>query len=467
MIPVTVFNGQTVAVFGLGRSGLATISALAAGGARVVAWDDNEAARGAAAALGAEIADLSTSGFSEFAALILAPGVPLTHPEPHWTVKRAQAAGIEIIGDTELLARQLAAENSGAKLVAITGTNGKSTTTALLGHVLKEGGLTVEIGGNIGTAVLALAPPAAHMIYVLEFSSYQIDLTPGLHADVAILLNISPDHLDRHGDLETYAAVKARVFDGQVAGDSAIIGTDDDLCRRILQNLAQGPDIEEISGLHPVRSGIFAADGKLYRARDGAERMVADLGGVVSLRGDHNGQNAAAAFAAAHALGLAPETIAAGLRTFPGLAHRMEQVGQKGEVLFINDSKATNADAAARALASFDRIYWIAGGLAKAGGIQNLKEFFPKIVKAYLIGDAASDFAGTLEGAVAYEMCGTVERATMNAAGDAAADLEGESAVLFSPACASFDQFRNFELRGDAFRTAVHAVPGVAKSEGT
>ena len=466
MIPVTVFKGQTLAVFGLGRSGLATISALMAGGAEVVAWDDNEAARDRAAALGAEVADLSTRDFAEFAALILAPGVPLTHPEPHWTVKQAQAAGVEIIGDTELLVRQLAADQKNAKLVAITGTNGKSTTTALLGHILKQGGLKVEVGGNIGTAVLALAPPEPGMIYVLEFSSYQIDLTPELHADVAILLNISPDHLDRHGDLETYAAVKARVFDGQGVGDAAIVGADDALCRQIRQNLPQRADIVEISGAEPVSSGIFARDGSLVQCGGGSERTVADLSGVVSLRGDHNGQNAAAAYAAAEALGLAPGTIAGALRSFPGLAHRMEQVGDKDGIVFINDSKATNADAAARALASFDRIYWIAGGLAKAGGIQNLKEFFPKIVKAYLIGDAAETFAETLDGQVASEMCGTVEQATAKAAEDAAADPVGGGAVLFSPACASFDQFRNFELRGDAFRTAAHAVPGVVKSEG-
>ena len=466
MIPVTVFRGQALAVFGLGRSGLATISALLAGGAEVVAWDDNETAREKAAELGADIADLNTRDFAEFAALVLAPGVPLTHPEPHWTVKKAKAAGVEVIGDTELLVRQLAAEQKGARLIAITGTNGKSTTTALIGHVLKQSGLTVEVGGNIGTAVLALAPPEPGMIYVLEFSSYQIDLTPGLHADVAILLNISPDHLDRHGDLANYAAVKERVFQDQKAGDTAIVGMDDDLCRQIRRNLSQGPDIVEISGVQPVVSGVYAAAGTVFERGDGADQPVADLSGVVSLRGDHNGQNAATAYAAARALGLAPGTISEALRTFPGLAHRMEQVGQKDGIVFINDSKATNADAAARALASFERIYWIAGGLAKEGGIQNLKEFFPKIVKAYLVGDAAEAFAETLDGLVAHEMCGTVEQATAKAANDAEADPVGGGAVLFSPACASFDQFRNFELRGDAFRTAAHAVPGVVKSEG-
>ena len=467
MIPVTCFAGRTVAVFGLGRSGVAAVDALVAGGARVVAWDDNEAARTALASRDIEIADLRDFSFSRLDAIVLAPGVPLTHPEPHWIVDKAQASGVDIIGDTELFVQELAASDTGAKLVAITGTNGKSTTTALLGHVLQQAGRDVAIGGNIGTAVLSLEPPAPGMVYVIEFSSYQIDLTPGLGPDVAILLNITPDHLDRHGDLAHYAAVKARIFDRQSPGDAAVIALDDELCTAIAGTLPAGVAKVEISGDHAVRDGYFATDGKLYESRAGQTQLFADLDGIVSLRGNHNGQNAAAVAAAARALGLTRDEIVAGLRSFPGLSHRMEQVGVLNGVVFINDSKATNADAAARALASFEQVLWIAGGLAKSGGIQNLKELFPKIEKAYLIGDAAEQFAASLEGKVAYEIVGTLERAVSASARDLGRGSVGAGAVVFSPACASFDQYRNFELRGDAFREAVHSLAGVTKSKGT
>ncbi len=466
MIPVTCFSGKRLAVFGLGKSGLSAVDALLAGGASVIAWDDNENARAALADRKAEIEDLRSVDFAGLDALVLAPGVPLTHPAPHWTVLKAQEAGVEIIGDTELFVRELASGQSGARLVAITGTNGKSTTTALIGHVLKCGGRTVNIGGNIGTAVLSLDPPQAGMIYVVEFSSYQIDLTPSLSPDVAILLNITPDHLDRHGDLDHYASVKARIFAGQSKGDTAVIAVDDAPCRAVAAAHDTAARKIEISSAHKLEDGFYAAQGCLYQTAAGAVSLFADLTDIVSLRGSHNGQNAAAAAAAALALGLTRDEIAAGFASFPGLSHRMEQVGELDGVLFINDSKATNADAAARGLSSFEHIFWIAGGLAKEGGIQNLKEFFPKIVKAYLIGDAAGDFAGVLNGEVEHEIVGTLERAVTAVAGDIAENAVRPAAVLFSPACASFDQFRNFELRGDAFRNAVHALPRVVKSKG-
>ena len=466
MVPVTCFAGKRVAVFGLGRSGLATVEALLAGRASVLAWDDNETARAALAGGSAEISDLRDVEFSGLDALVLAPGVPLTHPEPHWTVHRAHDAGVEVIGDTELFVRELAHRRSGAKLVAITGTNGKSTTTALIGHVLQYAGRRVCIGGNIGTAVLSLEPPEAGMVYVVEFSSYQIDLTPGLRPDVAILLNITPDHLDRHGDLDHYASVKARIFDRQRQGDTAVIAVDDAICRDIAAALSTDAREVEISSKHEIAEGFYGSAGHLYQAEEGDASHFADLSDIVSLRGDHNGQNAAAAAAAAVALGLSRDEIGRGFASFPGLSHRMEQVGELDGVLFINDSKATNADAAARALSSFERIFWIAGGLAKEGGIQNLKEFFPKIEKAYLVGDAAEQFAGELNGQVEHEIVGTLERAVATVAADMAERSERPAAVLFSPACASFDQFRNFELRGNAFRAAVHALPGMNKSKG-
>ena len=467
MIPVTCFAGRKVAVFGLGKSGLAAVDALLAGGAQVIAWDDNEAARAPLEERAAEAFDLRFIDFVALDALVLAPGVPLTHPEPHWTVEKARRSGVEIIGDTELLVRELAHRDTGAKMVAITGTNGKSTTTALIGHVLQQCGCKVAVGGNIGTAVLSLDPPEAGMVYVLEFSSFQIDLTPGLKPDVAILLNVSPDHLDRHGDIETYTAVKARVFALQEPEDRAVIALDDEICRAIANELPGSGRKVEIAGETRVENGYDAEAGRLYQVVDGERTEFADLTGIVSLRGDHNGQNAAAAAAAARALGLERGEIASALASFPGLSHRMEQVGRMGEVLFINDSKATNADAAARALASFDRIFWIAGGLAKSGGIENLKEFFPKIEKAYLIGDAAEAFARTLDGKVANEMVGTLERALEASVRDISDTGADDAVVLFSPACASFDQYRNFELRGEAFRTAVHDLAGVTRSKGT
>lgn len=467
MIPVTSFAGKRVAVFGLGRSGIASVEALTAGGASVVAWDDSGEARAGLEGRCAEIADLRATAFAGFDALVLAPGVPLTHPKPHWIVEKAHAAGVEIIGDTELLMRELAFRGAGAKLVAITGTNGKSTTTALIGHVLRNAGRPTGIGGNIGTAVLSLDPPCPGMVYVVEFSSFQIDLTPSLRPDVAILLNVTPDHLDRHGDLAHYAAVKARIFARQGEGDTAVVADDDAICRGIAGMIPAAAGKVEISGEHGVDNGFHAEAGRLYRAARGERELFSDLTGIVALRGDHNGQNAAAAAAAGLALGLDRETIDQGFRSFPGLSHRMEQVGELDGTLFINDSKATNADAAARALSSFDRIFWIVGGLAKEGGIQNLKKFYPKIVKAYLIGEAAEAFACALDGEVEFEIVGTVQRAVTAAVGDIARMGVGPAVVLFSPACASFDQFRNFELRGDAFREAVHALPGVVKSKGT
>ncbi len=457
MIPVRSFAGRTVAVFGLGRSGLASIDALIAGGARVIAWDDSEAPRETALARGVDLQDLRSVDFSAVDALLLSPGVPLTHPEPHWTVRRALEHDVPIIGDTELLVRELKGR---ATLVAITGTNGKSTTTMLIGHLLEACGFDVRLGGNIGTPVLTLDIPIESSVYVVEFSSYQIDLTPSLAPEVALLLNIAPDHLDRHGTLENYAAVKARIFSQQGSADTAVVGDDDDLSRAIASGLGR---CCRISGDHKVDEGMFVEDHKVFIADTSGTRQIADLNGIPTLRGKHNGQNAAAAIAAVLSLGVREKQLQDALSSFGGLAHRMEEVGRVGEVLFVNDSKATNSDAAACALSSFEHIFWIAGGQAKSGGIQNLKEFFPKIEKAYLIGDAAGQFADTLEGDAVVEQCGTLERAVAAAAHDAEA-YDGEAVVLLSPACASFDQFANFEIRGEAFRQAVHAVPGVEKS---
>ncbi len=461
MIPIHVFEGKTVALFGLGLSGIASARALHAGAARVLAWDDAESARERAASQGIEIADLREADWGEIAALVLAPGVPLTHPQPHWSVEKAREANVEIIGDTELFFRERKRLGSKARVVAITGTNGKSTTAALTAHVLKSGGLNTSLGGNIGTAILDLPPFSDDQIYVIEFSSYQIDLTSGLEADAAVLLNITPDHLDRHGSLENYAAIKGRIFSGLPESGLAVISVDDAHCAAISETLGGPFDVAHISVRNPVETGVSAEGSVLHEYRIGNEINSLDLTGIGSLRGAHNAQNAAVCFALARSMGLDADTIARGLNSFPGLEHRMEEVGRLGKVLFINDSKGTNADAAAHALASFDDIFWIAGGLAKTGGIDSLKEFFPRIAHAYLIGEAARDFARTLEGKVDYTMCETLERAVAAAAADAARSETNESAVLLSPACASFDQYRSFAVRGDAFRAEVAGLHGI------
>jgi len=450
--PVESLRGKRVAVFGLGRSGLSTLRALTEGGAEVFAWDDNEGVRGRASADGHSVVDLTEADWSRFRLLVLAPGVPLTHPEPHWTVRRAHAAGVPVVGDIELFARERASRAPHAPFVAITGTNGKSTTTALIAHVLKEAGRDVALGGNIGVPVLDLPPPADRRFHVVECSSYQIDLAPSLAPTVGLLINITPDHLDRHGDLVHYAAVKERLV---AQAEIAVVGVDDEPSRTICARLkvAPGRRVIAVSGWDAPLADVLVADHRVI-ARNSLETAI-DLKTARALRGAHNGQNAAFAYAAAAALGVARDDIARAFATFPGLAHRMEEVGRKGKVLFVNDSKATNADAAEKALLSFRDVHWILGGKAKAGGIEPLRPLFSRVAKAYLIGEAAADFARTLEGAVAFELCGTLSRALEAAARDAFRSTAEEPVVLLSPACASFDQFINFEARGDAFRAKV------------
>jgi UDP-N-acetylmuramoylalanine--D-glutamate ligase len=453
MTPIETLRGEKVAVFGLGGSGLSTLAALVEGGAKVAAWDDGEKARDRAASAGFPLVDLAKADWKTFKALVLSPGVPLTHPEPHWTVVRAEAAGAPVIGDVELFARERAARAPHAPFVAITGTNGKSTTTALIAHVLKEAGRDVALGGNIGVPVLDLPPPADERVHVIECSSYQIDLAPSLAPTVGLLINITPDHLDRHGDLAHYAAIKERLV---AKAEVALVGVDDEPSRAVAERLAAAGKarVVRVSGGPSPLADVFV-EGHRVRVRDPAQGLV-DLNGARALRGAHNGQNAAFAYAAATALGVGPEAIARAFETFPGLAHRMEEVGRRGKVLFVNDSKATNADAAEKALLSFHDIYWILGGKPKAGGIEPLRSLFHRVAKAYPIGAATDAFAETLEGAVPFERCGTLSAALEAAARDAFRSRAEEPVVLLSPACASFDQFANFEARGDAFRAEVH-----------
>jgi UDP-N-acetylmuramoylalanine--D-glutamate ligase len=460
MIPVTSFSGKTVAVFGLGGSGLASCHALKAGGAEVIAGDDNADNLAKAAQAGLLTADLRKVSWQNFAALILTPGAPLTHPAPHWSVLMAREASIEVIGDIELFCRERRRHAPDAPFVAITGTNGKSTTTALIAHLMKVAGYDTQMGGNIGTAILSLEPPRRGRVHVIEMSSYQIDLTPSLDPTVGILINISEDHIDRHGTLDHYAAVKERLVAG-VQG-TAIVGVDDIWCRNAADRIERaGRRVVRISVRNPLASGIYVERETIVRSSGGAREEIARIGGIGSLRGLHNAQNAACASACALALGVGKDALQNGLRSFPGLAHRMEQVGRRGNVLFVNDSKGTNVDAAAHALSSFADIFWIAGGRAKAGGISGLAEYFPRIRKAYLIGEAAQEFAGTLGQRVPHEMSGTLDVAVASAARDAEASGLHDPVVLLSPACASFDQYRNFEIRGAKFRDLVNALPGV------
>ena len=461
MIPCTSFAGKKVAVFGLGGSGLAGAQALLAGGAEVTGFDDNAASVAKASEAGIATADLRGLDWSNIAALLLAPGVPLTHPAPHWSVELARAAGVEVIGDVELYCRERRRLAPQSPFVAITGTNGKSTTTALIHHLLTSAGRSAELGGNIGTAVLTLRPPRPDHAHVIECSSYQIDLAPSLDPRVGVLINVSADHLDRHGTLAHYAAVKERLVAGVPPSGTAVIGVDDQWCAAAADRIARNGNVVRISVKRPLPSGVYVEAGEIMRAGRGERQAIARLAGIGSLRGLHNAQNAACAAAAALALGLDAAAIQSGLRSFPGLAHRMEQVGRKGAVLFVNDSKATNADSAAQALACFADIFWIAGGKPKTGGITSLAGFFPRIRKAYLIGEAADEFAGTLDGKVGYERVGMLDHAVAAAARDAEASGLQEPVVLLSPACASFDQYRNFELRGDHFRALVKALPGI------
>src|SRR5262245_16487761 len=462
MIPITTFAGKKVAVFGLGNSGLLAARALKEGGADVFAFDDDEKKISEAQIAAVRIENLRHLDWRDVAALVLAPGVPLTHPVPHWTVGLACKADVGIIGDIELFCRERAKSGRDCPLIAITGTNGKSTTTALIAHLIQSAGRDAQMGGNIGVPVLALAPFKRGRAYVLEVSSYQIDLAPSLRPTVGVLLNVTEDHIDRHGSMENYAAIKERLPANVEQGGMAVVDIDDTYTRAAADRIERaGKNVVRISVVSVLKDGYYAEGSRILRASGGEAKAVAELGGIGSLRGAHNAQNAACAIATCVALGIDAAAIQKGLRSFPGLAHRMQQVGRKGNVLFVNDSKATNADSAAKALASFLDIYWIAGGKAKTGGINSLVEFFPRIRKAYLIGEAADEFAKTLEGQVPYEIDRILSAAIDAAARDAAASGLKEAVVLLSPACASFDQYANFEVRGKAFIDAVTAIPGV------
>jgi UDP-N-acetylmuramoylalanine--D-glutamate ligase len=455
-LDLSAFAGTPIAVLGLGKSGLSAARALQQGGADVRAWDDDPARREVAQDGGVALVDPGSADLTDVPTLLLSPGIPHTYPAPHPAVKRALEAGCEIICDIELLARA----DRDALYVGITGTNGKSTTTALIGHILNQLGKRAVIGGNIGEPALTLAPMGAGGIYVLELSSYQLELLTSAAFDVAIWLNISPDHLDRHGGMDGYIAAKRRIFARQPSSSVAIVGVDDEASQAVYDDLvAQGKTAIAISVERRIEGGVYIADGWLTDERSGTARRIMDLSQVETLPGPHNAQNAAVAYAAVSVIiagnsAAFDAQLADAIATFPGLAHRQELVATVGGCPFINDSKATNADATARALACNDNIIWIAGGRAKAGGIETLAPFFPRIRHAFLIGEAAGNFAATLEGQVPTTLSGALSTAVAEAAKLAKSDA-APCVVLLSPACASFDQFPDFEARGDAFRAAV------------
>ena len=472
MFPVTTFKGQKVAVFGLARTGIAAALALQAGGAEVFAWDDGQAGRDRAMEAGLTPIDLSATSFEGLSALVMSPGVPIYGPKMHWSVAKAAAAHVPVIGDVELLAREINAIPAAERpqIVAITGTNGKSTTTALIAHILSASGLDVRMGGNIGTGVLALEPPRRGAVYVLELSSYQLDLVSSLRVNAAIHLNLSPDHLERHGDMARYAAAKRAIFNNQQHDDWAIVGVDDDwgmaLCTRL--NAANGRVVVPISAGQALGKGVCALGSMLWDNLDGRSHMAADLSLARALPGNHNAQNAAAAYAAARAMGIASDAITKSLTSFGGLEHRLQEIAHVGAIRFFNDSKATNADAAAQALGAFPRLRWIVGGQAKSDGIEGLAHLFPSVVKAYLVGEASDAFAQTFGEHVVHEKCGTIDVAVARAYADAAASKR-EEVIVLSPACASFDQFPDFEARGQYFTACVKGIinpaDGLSKSD--
>ena len=463
MIPVRGHEGQRVAVLGLGRSGLSAARALRAGGAEAVVWDDGAEARAKAEAAGFTPVDLNRAGALEgCAALIVSPGIPHLYPNPNPVIAAAWDAGVPVDNDIGLFFRSLATPewdrmDAVPKVVAITGSNGKSTTSALTHHILTAAGRPAQLAGNIGRGVLDIDPPGEGGVVVLELSSYQTDLARALTPDVAVFTNLSPDHLDRHGGMGGYFWAKRRLF-SEGGPDRAVVGVDEAEGRFLANTLAEGPvddRVIRVSAQRKLKDGwtVWAAKGQLAEWRKGRQVAHADLRGARSLPGAHNHQNACAAWAACRALGLGPRQIEAGLTSFPGLPHRSQLVAEIGGVTFVNDSKATNADAAAQALRAFSRIRWIAGGLGKEGGIESLSGDLGAVAKAYLIGHSARAFALQLPAGLEHEICETLNVAVERAARDA---QPGET-VLLAPAAASFDQFADFEKRGEAFVRAVEA----------
>lgn len=449
MIPALRYAGHTVAVVGLGKSGMSAARALTASGARVLCWDDGAEARARAAAEGLTVSEPSEAAWATVGCVVWSPGIPHTHPQPHPAAELARRLHRPLVCDVDLLCET----QPDCFYVGITGTNGKSTTTALIAHILKSAGLQAEAGGNIGAPALDMPAFNFTGTYILELSSYQLELVPHLSCDVAVWLNVTPDHLARHGGLEGYVAAKEHIFATPKTPATAIIGVDDAPSRAVFDRVAQNGRhrMVPVSVERAVTGGVYVQDGQLIDATGKRPRTICTLDRFDRLRGAHNWQNIACAYAAASARHVPAERILEAIASFPGLPHRQQQVAVIEDVAFINDSKATNAEAAAKALGCYDNILWIAGGQAKEGGITSLEPFFPRIKHAFLIGEAAADFARVLDGKVPYTLAGTLENAV-----DAADEMADRGdTVLLSPACASWDQFKSFEHRGEVFARVV------------
>ena len=466
MIAVQGVEGLTVAVLGLGRSGRATVHALVAGGAQPVVWDDSPATREAAEAEGLVVRDLTKSGALDgVAMLVTSPGIPHLYPAPHPIIAAAWAAGVPVDNDIGLFFRSFATYewddfDVAPRVVAVTGSNGKSTTSALIYHILIASGRPAQLAGNIGVGVLDIAPARDGEVVVLELSSYQTDLARALTPDVAVFTNLSPDHLDRHGGLGGYFAAKRRLF-AEGGPDRAVIGVDEAEGQYLANQLAEGQADDRVirvsveGKLEGPGWAVFARKGFLAEWRKGRQVGSIDLRGIAGLPGSHNHQNACAAYAVCRALGLGPKVIEAALHSYPGLPHRSQRIAERDGVIYVNDSKATNVDSAAKALQAFERIRWICGGLEKEGGLGGLLPHLGAVTKAYVIGREAQHFAMQLKG-VEAEICTTMAQAVARAV----AEAQPGDTVLLAPACASFDQYDNFEQRGDDFVALVGAALG-------
>lgn len=450
------FKGKNIAVLGLGRSGRTAALALQESGAQVVAWDDTTAARDAAKNENIHIEDLTTIDWHAIDELVLSPGIPHHYPAPHPIVAQAKAAGLKPISDIEILYKT----QSEATYVGITGTNGKSTTTALVGHILKSTGHKCEVGGNIGIPVMNLEPLGKGGTYVLEISSYQLEITQSIHFNVSILLNVTPDHLDRHGGLEGYIAAKQLIYANSNPDDTLIIGIDDPHCFAIYERLKTSSqfNLVPISIQKKISNGLYVKEGQLIEGV--TDSNICDLSPLLRLKGQHNWQNTAAAFAACRTLGLKDSQIINALESFPGLAHRQQLVKSWQQIRFVNDSKATNAEAVAQALAAYsgEALYWLAGGRPKEGGIASLEPYFTNVNHAFIYGEAQDLFALSLEGKVPYTRAKDLREATELALKKAENQPTTEIVVMLSPACSSFDQFKDFEQRGESFCSYINEL---------
>lgn len=470
MIRSTSYKGKKVAVFGLGLTGISAALSLASGGADVFAWDDNDASVILAQENGVKVDNLAKVDWTIFEALVLSPGIPDNLPKPHWTAIKARKYNIPIICDVELFAREinLLPPEQKPKVIAITGTNGKSTTTALIGHILSYCGKDTEVGGNIGQGILSLQRMHAGKHYVIELSSYQLERTNSLRADAAVLLNLSHDHLDRHGEFNNYSSIKKKIFDNQLQEDTSIIGVGTPSTKLIFSDLTakNGRRIIPVSAGKSLGRGVSVVNSKLFSNITGKCIEICDLSKAKALSGRHNHENAAAAYAAIQSLGLNIKEIGEAILSFPGLPHRMENLGFASSVMFVNDSKATNSDASMQALNTYSNIFWILGGKSKSDGIESLIPYFKNVSKSYLIGESAPKFHKTLtKHKVNHKISGTLEKAIICATRDAIQSECPNPVVMLSPSCASFDQFENFAVRGDAFRSHVNKIINLFSKE--